>query len=184
MEDGTQAFALSSAAAYFFPDLPKTKVNSSSDLRGFFQQAFTDWMVRGNYETFSSRFVDPRKSNSLFAELNYNDEGIKAAFQSWQLRDHGLAAKHEHGLVTAEPRKSLLQVTQNPSAIVKYENLAAAMIPVTKEDTSTVLTLTVQGGVYMGFGKFRHAPNDTVALIAESRSGKLSIVDLRWVVDW
>jgi hypothetical protein len=120
----------------------------------------------------------------LFAELNYNDEGIKAAFQSWQLRDHGLAAKHEHGLVTAEPRKSLLQVTQNPSAIVKYENLAAAMIPVTKEDTSTVLTLTVQGGVYMGFGKFRHAPNDTVALIAESRSGKLSIVDLRWVVDW
>jgi hypothetical protein len=100
------------------------------------------------------------------------------------LRDHGLAAKHEHGLVTAEPRKSLLQVTQNPSAIVKYENLAAAMIPVTKQDTSTVLTLTIQEGVYMGLGKFRHAPNDTVALIAESRSGKLSIVDLRWVVDW
>ena len=120
---------------------------------------------------------------------------LVARLKIWRLRDHGRVAEiaHSSRTLTEHQRSILDAIGKERSAYARYDTPSAAFFPLLPrgKDVSPLLpffvstALAADGKVprAVAVTKFRHAPYDTVAVVAEEIDGRWRVISIVSVVE-
>jgi hypothetical protein len=187
LEDGAMPFTATVSRRPFLSMPSKiTLPTIPPQVKNFFEEFFSQWMTGGDYNKLVAGFVDSKllAKDSGLERFSSGEDATRVSLLSWRIRDHGLVAKLGH----TKPRevglfKKLLEGTNNPDALVRYESITQAMVPFQNTEGPRFLARELGEGRYVAVGQFRHTPNDIVVLFADSSSGTLRVTALGSVVE-
>lgn len=170
--------------------LPPLTVNVSN-------QHDADTQVRAFFDGVLARWLGDEKVEAMLAELGPGKglPELAARLRLWKVQDHGAVAALAHARqpLSAAQRKRVDALTRDPKALVRTANVAGAVFPLQAlAPYATPLLPYVTSPLPAGAGnvpraaailRLRHAPHDSVALVAERRGDRWMLVDLVSVVD-
>jgi hypothetical protein len=170
--------------------LPVMPVNVSNqhdaqpEVRAFFDQVVARWLGGEKTETMLAQMGPGKASAELAARMKL-----------WKLRDHGAAAAlaHAKGPLSAAQLRRIEQMARDPKAFVQTANVAEVVFPLQAlAPYATPLLPYVTSKLpadatgeprAAAILRFRHAPYDSVALVAQKRGDRWMLVELVSVVD-
>ena len=179
LPDGTRAFDLKWPGRRL-PPIPTYQVRQhdvDADLLEFYHQFFARWTATRDFEKLASRFGAGDKAE------------LAARLKLWRLRDHGRVADMAHSArsLTEAQRSSLDAIGKERNAYAAYQSQLDAYFPLLPrtEGVSPLLPFFVatNPGKAVAVVKFRHAPYDTVAVVAENRNARWRVTSIVSTVD-
>jgi hypothetical protein len=189
LRDGAQPFELKWAERKL-PPLASAQSRQhfvDAELLDFFNRFFEQWVSTTDFGALASAFGAGPASRR--AEL-------AARLKLWRLRDHGRVAELAHAAhpLTGPQRSELDAIGRERKAYAAYDAPAAAFFPLlprAEHDVSPLLPFFISTEAApdgadpraVAVVKFRHAPYDTLGVIAERRDGRWRVVSVVSVVD-
>jgi hypothetical protein len=118
---------------------------------------------------------------------------IATRLKLWRLRDHGRVADIAHSAKALTPAQvaEVNRLARDPEAFARYATLNDAFYPLMAKGNDVqalfpFLVAPVPGGArprMVAFGKLRHLPYDTIAIVADKLDGGWAIVGVTSTVD-
>ena len=147
-------------------------------LLDFYHRVFERWMTTQDFDTLAR---DAGAGNR--AEL-------AAQLRLWRLRDHGRVAGLAHACeaLTPKQRGALAAIAAERGAYVAYESYLDAFFPLLPrtEDVSPLLPFfvaTPSADTAVAVAKLRHAPYDSIAVLAHKRADGWRVTSVASTVD-
>ena len=181
--------------------------DAAPEIKAFFDELFSRWLgtesvesvvnvlgteaaVRPVADASGARASQPGKKG-----INSGNRQLTARLKLWKLRDHGSAAvlAHARAPLSAAQLEAVDRLTRTPGAYVQPDELRNAFFPLLpkSEYPSPLLPYVVRALTPTSSGRarsiaitrLRHAPYDTLGLIAERDSRGWVLVDVVFTVD-
>jgi hypothetical protein len=201
LPDGGQAF-LEPWAQHRLPPLTRsesTQRPTAPELLDFYNKLFADWFATQNLDELVSRHGAPdatrgAKSNAADGRIMSRAE-LAARLRLWRFRDHGRVSElaHAQGPLTAAQVAEVNRIGKDPKAYAQYGAFTDAFFPMMPKGADVqplfpflIETVPVASGVRpraVAMTKLRHAPYDTVALVAEKFDDHWRLVAVVATVD-
>ena len=197
LKDGTERFdvrwserklpALTSMRSY--------QHNMNAEILDFFSRFFADWMSSDDLDrvatTYGVASAKPFASGGL-APMDKHE--LAARLRLWRMRDHGIAAELAHVPARLTPKQlaSVASLAKGADAYVRYKVPTDAFFPLVSfgKDPSPLLPFLVaetkstgDSSRMIATAKFRHAPYDLVAVVADKIDGQWRVVAIEAAVD-
>jgi hypothetical protein len=179
LRDGARAFELKWPGRRL-PPIPTDQVRQhdmDADLLEFYHQFFAQWMAGRDFEKLAGRFGAGDRAE------------LASRLKLWRLRDHGRVTDMAHSprALTEAQRSSLDAIGKERNAYAAYPSPLGAYFPLLPrtEGVSPLLPFFVatSAGKAVAVVKFRHAPYDTVAVVAEKRNDRWRVTSIASTVD-
>jgi len=155
-------------------------------------------MSTDNFDAIAAEFgrtgpASPTNARGTPAAMDKAE--LASRLRAWRIRDHGRVADLAHAAqpLTAAQRNSLATIAKNSQALIRYESPTDGFFPllVKGPEPSPLLGFLIDTVPPAANGneravastKFRHAPYDTVMVLAERYDGRWRIVSLGATVD-
>lgn len=153
--------------------------------------------ARAFFDRLVARWLGDEKVEAVVAELGSRKVSaeLAARLKAWKVLDHGSVAAiaHAKAPLGAAQLRRLEQVTRNGKAFVRAANLADAVFPLQAlAPYATPLLPYVTSVLPPAAGgaprtaailRLRHAPYDSIALVAEKQGERWSLIELVAVTD-
>jgi hypothetical protein len=199
LADGTEAFS-AKWEAHKLPPLSTAKSTQhhvDDALLEFFNRFFSQWMSTEDFDALAGEFgtVPPPAKAVRAAPAPMDKAELAARLRAWRIRDHGRIAEIVHSLqpLTAQQRNTLSSIAKNRDALAHYASPAEAFFPVLVKGPEpspllgfvidTVAPSTAGNERAVATTKLRHAPYDTVLVLAERSAGRWRILSVGATVD-
>jgi hypothetical protein len=155
------------------------------DVTWFFTRFFRNWFLATDYDLFMRGYVD---SAAVAMSSGFKSGDLasvaRVTLLMWRVGDHGLVTNWGHAL----PEKgvsmfqALKRVTEQPNALMVRED---PYVPLgTAKEPFVILPA---GNEYVAITRLRHAPRDSIAVVAgrvgPSESDAWRVVGLTWMVE-
>ena len=197
LPDGPQPFTLEWGGRR----LPKLQALESRQhetdpaLLGFFNRFFVDWLSGDDFEALAAANQGaasaPRGDKAARAERIE----LAARLRLWRVRDHGSVADlvHAPGPLTRKQLATLATLTKAPAALARYPQPAEALFPLVTNTkvASPLLPFIVRKAPPSASGnaravaiaKLKHAPYDSIGVVAENTAGHWKVIAIVGTVD-
>ena len=154
----------------------------------FYNRFFAQWVATDDFDALAAAFGAGATVPAGKAEL-------VARLKVWRLHDHGRVAEIAHSprALTEHQRAVLDAIGKERNAYAHYDAPSAAFFPLLPrgKDVSPLLPFFVSTAVTpdgknrraVAVAKFRHAPYDTVAVIAEETGGRWRVISIVSVIE-
>ena len=168
-----------------------------AEVLGFYSRLFGRWLSVTDFEALASDvgadMGKPGKRNLSPVRLTRAE--LVQRLRAWRIRDHGRVAEIAHSLqpLTASQRASLAEAGKGPNAYARYGSPAEGLFPLLPRGpkASPLLPFFVglqpaakgQNARALAVAKFRHAPYDTLAVVAEKIEGRWRVISIESAVD-
>ena len=201
LRDGARPFELEWGGRRLpkLPALQSRQHDTDPAVLDFFSGFFVDWLSTQNFDALAAAHAAPvaKKRAGVQAEpiVAIDKAELAARLRLWRIRDHGAVAELAHARERLSPRQlsTLSGLARTPSVLVTYANPADAVFPLVTndKDASPLLPFIVRKAPASATGnaravaiaKLRHAPYDTVGVVAENIEGSWKIVAILAAVD-
>ncbi|HEX4509143.1 MAG TPA: hypothetical protein VH328_03660 [Burkholderiaceae bacterium] len=168
------------------PGDASTQPGIDASARQFFDQLLARWMGAGP--------IEPLAREVALASDAAHVRELGARLALWKLRDHGTAAPFVHAPapLSAAALRSVDRLVRVPHAGVSVDHIADAVFalqPISAHPEPMVPYIAVPLPALEGHARmlavlrFRHAPADTVGLVAQQAEGHWKLVGVTSVVD-
>jgi len=165
----------------------------------FFNRFFADWISTNDFDALAAANAAPALKNSgaargdAFAPLDKVQ--LAARLRIWRMRDHGAVADlaHTRDRLSAGQLAALGAIARSPAGIARYANPTDAFFPLLTHGPhpSPLLPFIVRSASpspsgnarAVAIAKLRHAPYDTIAVVAEDLAGQWRVISIVGVVD-
>jgi hypothetical protein len=169
--------------------------NMNAEILDFFSRFFADWMSSDDLDRVATRYgvasAKPFASGGL-APMDKRE--LAARLRLWRMRDHGIAAELAHAPARLTPKQlaSVASLGKGADAYVRYKVPTDAFFPLVSfgKDPSPLLPFLVaetkstgDSSRMIATAKFRHAPYDLVAVVADRIDGQWRVVTIEAAVD-
>jgi len=197
LKDGTERFdALwSERKLPALTSMQSRQHGADVDVLDFFSRFFADWMSADDMDRVAAAYgMGParRSGPNMFAYIDKRE--LAARLRLWRMRDHGVAAEFAHvpGRLTSRQLASVASIGKKADVYVRYKTPADAFFPLVPfgNDPSPLLPFLVaeakskdETSRMVATAKFRHAPYDVVAVVAEKIDGQWRVVAIEAAVD-
>jgi hypothetical protein len=168
-----------------------------ADVLAFYSRFLGRWLSMTDFEALAADFgVDtskPDKRNPSPSRLSRAD--LAQRLRAWRIRDHGHVAEIAHSLLplTASQRTTLAEIGKRPNAYARYDSPTDGLFPLLPRGPKASPLLPFFVGMQpaakgrnaraVAVAKFRHAPYDTLAVVAEKIEGRWRVVSIESAVD-
>jgi hypothetical protein len=156
-----------------------------------------DVQVRAFFDTVLARWLGDEKVEAVLAEVGpaRPSAELAARLRLWKVQDHGSVAAlaHAKSPLSAAQLRRTGALTRDPRVLVRAEKVSDAVFPLQAlAPYATPLLPYVTSPLPPGAGnvpraaatlRLRHAPHDTIALVAEKRGERWTLIELVSVVD-
>ena len=162
----------------------------------FYNRFFEAWVMTVDFDAMVTEFAATRRATDVaFDKTAARRAELAARLKVWRLRDHGRVADLAHTLrpLTASERATIDKLAVGPDALATYESPASAFFPLLPRirgvspllpfDIAMVGATASAGPKAIAVAKFRHAPYDTVTVVAEKIGGRWTVTSLGAIVD-
>lgn len=200
LADGAEAFELrwSGHRLPGLPTLQSTQHHIDTELLDFYSRFFTQWMSTDDFDGLATTFGAPAFAGATaraHAPAAMVKAELAARLRVWRIRDHGRVADLAHASqpLTASQRKNIASIAKDGKSLARYRSPTEAFFPLeVKGPESSPLLGFVIAAIEPSAGgheravamtKLRHAPYDTVVILAERLDGRWRIVSLGATVD-
>lgn len=170
--------------------LPPLTVNVSN-------QHDANVQVRAFFDGVLARWLGDEKVEALLADVGAAGASpeLAARLRLWKMRDHGTAAAlaHAKSPLSAAQLKRAEALTRDPKVFLRVDAVADAVFPLQAlAPYATPLLPYVTSTLPPGAGnvpraaailRLRHAPYDSIVLVAERRGERWRLVELASIVD-
>ena len=167
----------------------------SADALDYFSRFFADWISSDDLDRVASQYgaVNATSADSnAFVPMDKRE--LAARLKLWRMRDHGVAADlaHVSGRLTSKQIAAATALAKRPDAYARYKTPHDAFFPLVTfgKDPSPLLPFLVAeskgaGGQprMIATAKFRHAPYDIIAVVADKVEGQWRVVAIDAAVD-
>lgn len=184
------------------PTLQSTQHHIDADLLAFMSDFFREWASTGDLNALAAK-VAPGPAGAATKDASARKgvgattaaSELAARLKLWRIRDHGRVAALVHATqpLTARERASVDAIAKDPRALASYEAPTQAYFPLVVKgpEPSPLLGFiitpgaanTPSAGRALAIAKFRHAPYDTVEVVAQKVDNRWSILSIGAVVD-
>ena len=167
-----------------------------SELLNFYARFFARWLTGSDFEGLASEYGAPpaKGGKRSAAPAAMSAMELAGRLRAWRLRDHGRVAEIAHALqpLSAKQRVTLIELGRKANAFAQYVSPVDGVFPlVPREPKATPLPFFVKtapaakgkGAKAIAVAKFRHAPYDALAVIAERIENRWRVVSIVSVVD-
>ena len=168
-----------------------------ADALEFFSRFFSQWISTADFDAVARAFGAPLTERATRGDsrTRMSSQELAAWLRLWRLRDHGTTTDLAHAASPLSARQiaAVHTLGKAPDAYVRYDAPADALFPlVTNEkDASPLLPFIVNeakssgvtGRRLVATAKFRHAPYDTVGVVAEQIDGRWEVISIVSAVD-
>jgi hypothetical protein len=173
--------------------LPELKSNGSNqhdalqDVRQFFDTVIAAWLSNADVDKSMPEFLSPQPAASATQ--------LQARLKLLKLQDHGTAAGlvHKKGMLSASDLRKVSVLTRDVSAYVQPASVADALLPLVTRGANVSPLLPYIARDFPGSGnaspraiammRLKHAPYDSVGLIAERTPSGWKLLDVVAAVD-
>jgi hypothetical protein len=178
--------------------LQSTQHHIAADLLDFYSRFFIQWASTDDFdalaETFGAPPRPPGKAPAGSPAVMARTE-LAARLRVWRIRDHGRVADLAHALkaLTAAQRAAIMSIAKDSKALARYPSPADAYFPLQIKGPEvepllgfviTMVDTSAAGNERaVAMAKLRHAPYDTLVVLAERMEDKWRVVSLGAVVD-
>jgi len=197
LADGAEPFGLQWTAHKLTPltNLQPMQHGVDPGLFDFYRRFFTQWMSTEDFDAAAAAFGAPAARSTTSANAAMPPVELAARLRAWRIRDHGRIAElaHAPGPLTPKQRNMLASIAKERNAIVHYATAADAFFPleVKGRDAAPLQGFVVAAIQPASNGneqavattKLRHAPYDSVVVLAERIAGSWRIVAVDAIVD-
>ena len=168
-----------------------------ADALTFYSRLLGRWLSMTDFEALAADFgadtSKPGKRNPPPSRLGRAE--LAGRLRAWRIRDHGRVAEIAHALqpLTASQRAMLAEIGKMPNAYARYDSPADGLFPLLPRGpkASPLLPFFVsmqpaakgKNPRAIAVAKFRHAPYDTLAVVAEKIEGRWRVVSIESAVD-
>jgi hypothetical protein len=178
--------------------IKSTQHHVDAELLEFFNEFFLKWVSTDDFDALAREFAAaPGKSPAKGSESSTPMDKVELAnrLRVWRIRDHGRVADIAHSStpLSSQQRNALSSIAKNRDAVIRYASPTEAFFPVTVKgpEPSPLLGFVINTIAKSAAGdpravaitKFRHAPYDTLVVLAERIDGRWRIVSLGATVD-
>jgi len=176
------------------PPLPSAESRQhdvNPELLAFFGRFFTQWMSSDDFAALATTFgpVTAKRGRKPVP-----DPQLVARLEVWRLRDHGRVADIAHSLkpLSAIQRRQIDAAAKPSDAFARYTSPGDAFFPLLPrgKDISPLLPyyVSVDNSIAgkpraVAVAKLRHAPYDSIAVVAEQVDGQWRIVAITSTTD-
>jgi hypothetical protein len=176
------------------PPLPSAQSRQhdvNADVLAFFSRFFTQWMSSDDFAALATTFgpVTPKRGRKPVP-----DAELIARLKVWRLRDHGRVADIAHLLkpLSAIQRRQIDAAAKPSDALARYTSPGDAFFPLLPrgKDISPLLPFYVSADNSIAgkpravaVTKLRHAPYDSIAVVAEQVDGQWRVVAITSTTD-
>ncbi|HEY3178207.1 MAG TPA: DUF6765 family protein [Casimicrobiaceae bacterium] len=179
------------------PSLQSRQHDVPAELLNFYSRFFSRWLVSVDFDAVAAEFGPAQptagKRNQMPAGISRAE--LAARLRAWRLRDHGRVAEIAHSLQPLAPsqRALLEKLGKKAGAYAHYDTPADGVFPLLPRgpQVSPLLPFFVgtaraaagKNARAVAVAKFRHAPYDSLAVVAEKMDGQWRIVAIASTVD-
>jgi hypothetical protein len=165
-----------------------------SDLLEFFDCVFAEWSMTMHFEDLAREFSRSSPPRHVTAPSMSIPE-LSARFGLWRIRDHGKVADLAHAPIplTHAQLTEARQALKVAGTLTRYSSAADAffpVVPMTPEASPLASYVVVElapspdgHARSLAAAKFRHAPYDTVAVLAEKIGVRWFIISVDSVIE-
>ena len=199
LPDGKQAFTLRWSGRKLppLPTLKSTQHHVDPGLLAFMSDFFMQWATTRDFDGVAARFAVPNAARGKLgtAASAMDRAELSARLRAWRIRDHGRVADIAHALtpLSARQRATVAAIANDEASLARYGSPEEAYFPlvVPGSDASPLLGFRIApmppstSGVesVLAVAKLRHAPYDTVEVIARRVDGAWRIASIGAVVE-
>jgi hypothetical protein len=168
---------------------PKALASVPSDAATFLQEFWSRWVSSRDYAAIASQYVASAQLVRAFAAQGFRMQGddavvARTTLAMWRVADHGRVARMGHvPPVPGSPAETEIRnLVNDPAVFLVSDGLSYAMLPLGKGGPPLAFAPAGKDR-YAAFGRFRHAPHDTVMAVAERVGGQWRVIELRSIVE-
>jgi hypothetical protein len=161
------------------------------DLLRFYDRFFANWLSGTDFDAMAIEFgPEATKSDARATRAE-----LAARLRAWRIRDHGRVAEIAHSLQQLTPRERavLVDLGKKQNAYAHYDSPADGLFPLLPRGpqvspllpyfVSTASAAPGKNAKAIAVAKFRHAPYDTLAVIAEKLGDRWRVMSIASTVD-
>jgi hypothetical protein len=168
-----------------------------ADVLNFYARFLGRWLSATDFEAVAAEFgtdtSKPGKGSALLIRANRAE--LAGRLRAWRIRDHGRVAEIAHSIqpLTATQRATLAEIGKAPGAYARYNSPAGGLFPLllraSKASPPLPFFVSMQSAgkgrnpKAIAVFKFRHAPYDALAVVAEKLDGRWRLVSIGSTVD-
>ncbi len=201
LPDGGPAFA-ERWAQHRLPPLTRAQSTQrpvAQDILDFYNTLFSEWVAAGNFDDLAARHGPPASSRPAKREeggaRRMSRAEIAARLKLWRFRDHGRVSELAHAQRALTPAQiaEVNRIGRDPRAYAQFASLTDAFFPLMPKGSDVqplfpylVESVPAQAGVApraVAMAKLRHAPYDSVALVAEKIDGRWQLTAVVATID-
>jgi hypothetical protein len=166
-------------------------------LLDFFGRFFSAWLTGDDFDAVVREFAGPAASAAAKAgsDAGVDRNDLAARLRLWRMRDHGAVADlaHTSQPLTARQQATVTSLARAPRALASHANAADAVFPLVTngKDASPLLPFIVREAPASPRGqaravavaKLKHAPYDTLGVVAEQGDSGWKVIAIVSTVD-
>ena len=197
LKDGTRPFELEWDGRRLpeLPELQSRQHEIDPGLLDFFNRFFVQWLSTDDFDALAKTQVAPAPKSRGDILASANKTELAARLRLWRMRDHGAVAElaHSPARLSASQLAALARLMRSPAALARYAQPAEAVFPLVTNSkvASPLLPFIVRSAPPSGAGnartvaiaKLRHAPYDTVGVVAENMAGRWRVIGIVGAAD-
>ncbi|HEY4136875.1 MAG TPA: hypothetical protein VGN65_00360, partial [Casimicrobiaceae bacterium] len=197
LKDGTERFDArwSERKLPALTSMQSHQHNMNAEVLDFFSRFFADWMSSDDLDRVATTYGVANAKPSASSGLAPMDKReLAARLKLWRMRDHGVAADLAHLPARLTPKQlaSVASLGKGADAYVRYKAPTDAFFPLVSfgNDPSPLLPFLVaetkptgDSSRMVATAKFRHAPYDLIAAVAEKIDGQWRVLAIESTVD-
>ena len=169
--------------------------NVAPDLLSFYSRLFARWLSANDFEAQAAEFGVDTPSRGKRVSTAMNRAELAGRLRAWRVRDHGRVAEIAHSLqpLSVSQRATLASIARRANAYAHYDKPADGLYPLLPRGAevspllpffiATVANDNDKTPTAVAVAKFRHAPYDTLAVVAQKIDGRWHVVSIAAVVD-
>lgn len=197
LPDGPQPFTLEWGGRRLptLPALESRQHETDPALLAFFNRFFVDWLSGDDFDALAAAALGaasaPRGDKVASAERTE----LAARLRLWRVQDHGAVADlvHAPAPLTRKQLTTLAALTKAPAALARYAQPSEALFPLVTNTkvASPLLPFIVRKAPPSASGnaravaiaKLKHAPYDSIGVVAENAAGSWKVIAIVGTVD-
>ncbi len=177
------------------PEFESRQHETDAGLLDFFNRFFVQWLTTDDFDALAKAQSAPQAKSSEGTSASAAKTELAARLRLWRVRDHGAVADlaHSQSRLSASQLSELARRARSPAALARYAQPVDAVFPLVTNGkaASPLLPFIVRSAPASAAGnaravavaKFRHAPYDTVGVVAESLGGRWRVIGIVGAVD-
>ncbi len=177
--------------------LQSTQHRINPELLDFYSRFFTQWMSTDDFDGLAATFgaLPSKRASAASPFPALTKAELAARLRVWRIRDHGRVAALAHAPIpfTTSQRNLISSISKDGKALAHYASPGEAFFPLEVKGPeaqpllgfviSTIEPSAAGNKRAVAMTKLRHAPYDTVVVLAEWMDGGWRVVSLDATVD-